>query len=538
VDYGEEPELHFAHYPSAAAVDSFVDSLAERFPRLATREIIGMSLEGRPISALTIANHAEGSHLERPALLVIAQQHAREPITSQLALYWMERLLQSYGHDDIITHLLDTRTLYVVPQVNPDGNDVFLHVDNGLRSNLRPSDLDGDGLLDEDPPEGRGLYSYQKRLVALRSAWVRGGEPFRSGWNAFHEGYATNYTFSRHLGWVDHLGRNIRQADNDGDGKTNEDGYHGVDLNRNWDTAWQEGDSRISSMLYRGTAPWSEPEVAALRDFITARPNILIGVDLHSGVDMILYPWSITRDSPPDEELLQALARAGTALVESPHTMSGHGLYLAYGTAKDWFYQQGILAITAEIFGASEVAGYRRLWPFHAYITFGSQAHRFNPAPQQITATTERWSPYMTYLLASLPGPSLKGYTVLSEDEVELTFVNTGYLSPSFTVYINGSLVEHVSWDADGSYTIALALQDGKSAELLLEHDSVVSVTTRPSPPTRFLLLREGDMIHMQKGQGYHGPLPSSLFTFGFEAPLDPWGREPWYIPGSPGRQE
>ncbi len=37
------------------------------------------------------------------------------------ALDLLDRLLHDYGQDARVTHVLDTRTFYVVPRVNPDG---------------------------------------------------------------------------------------------------------------------------------------------------------------------------------------------------------------------------------------------------------------------------------------------------------------------------------------------------------------------------------------------------------------------------------
>ena len=142
---------------------------------------------------------------------------------------------------------------------------------------------------------------------------------------------------------------------------------------------------------------------SAIRDFVLARPNIVTALDIHSGVNMILYPWSITTERPVDEAILQEVARAGSALAGAPHTMAGDGLYLGYGTSKDWFYSLGMLSVTAEVYGASYVVSYRRLWPSQAYIVNTSTAHRFNPAPQNITQNNDKWQPYLTYLLAVVP---------------------------------------------------------------------------------------------------------------------------------------
>ena len=63
--------------------------------------------------------------------------------------------------------------------------------------------------------------------------------------------------------------------------------------------------------------------------------------------------------------------------------------------------------------------------------------------------------------------------------------------------------------------------------------DSIVQIADRQPPDAYFELRREGDDILVLSGSTYTGPMPESLFPFGFEAPLDPWGTGKWYIPGN-----
>jgi len=44
--------------------------------------------------------------------------------------------------------------------------------------------------------------------------------------------------------------------------------YDGVDLNRNYDYAWELGSSQRQSEIYKGPQPFSEPETQAIRDFV------------------------------------------------------------------------------------------------------------------------------------------------------------------------------------------------------------------------------------------------------------------------------
>jgi murein tripeptide amidase MpaA len=140
----------------------------------------------------------------------------------------------------------------------------------------------------------------------------------------------------------------------------NSDGTRGVDNNRNWGFRWggQGSGSAPGSETYRGTAPFSEPENRAMRDFILDHAEIVAHIDFHSYSQLILSPWSHTEDEPeqPDRDLFRALNASMESAIEATHGKdyrSGPGgktLYLASGVAPDWSYgERGILAWTVEL---------------------------------------------------------------------------------------------------------------------------------------------------------------------------------------------
>eukprot|EP00736_Rhodelphis_marinus_P002456 Rmarinus@m.9635 len=127
----------------------------------------------------------------------------------------------------------------------------------------------------------------------------------------------------------------------------------GVDLNRNWDAHWGEGGSSHNkcSDTYMGATPFSEPETAAVRDFVNglkAKYNggVIAGIDFHCYGQLILRPygWALPNKAlPPNEAELAALGdqmKASIQAVEGTRYTSEHAaeLYVATGGADDWFY--------------------------------------------------------------------------------------------------------------------------------------------------------------------------------------------------------
>ncbi|XP_021567319.1 carboxypeptidase A5 isoform X2 [Carlito syrichta] len=67
----------------------------------------------------------------------------------------------------------------------------------------------------------------------------------------------------------------------------------GVDLNRNWKSGFggNGSNSNPCSETYHGPSPQSEPEVAAIVDFITAHGNFKVLISIHSYSQMLMYPY-------------------------------------------------------------------------------------------------------------------------------------------------------------------------------------------------------------------------------------------------------
>ncbi len=140
----------------------------------------------------------------------------------------------------------------------------------------------------------------------------------------------------------------------------------GVDPNRNWGVAWGEIGSSGSpcSQVYHGTAPFSEPETQAMRDFYFAHPLIISNIDFHSYSQLILWPYGHTTDLAPDHPLFNLL---GVQMHEAIELVHGEAydygpayttIYPVGGASIDWCYDdQGIISYTFELRPESSSGG-------------------------------------------------------------------------------------------------------------------------------------------------------------------------------------
>jgi carboxypeptidase A4 len=120
----------------------------------------------------------------------------------------------------------------------------------------------------------------------------------------------------------------------------------GVDVNRNWGYQWGFDNTGSSgqpcSESYRGAAPFSEPETAALRDFVLDRPQVRYLHDMHSYGQLILQPWGYTSALPPGHATYESLGAAMAQLIQAVHgKVYVHGpayttIYPANGVSIDW----------------------------------------------------------------------------------------------------------------------------------------------------------------------------------------------------------
>ncbi|ETV95474.1 hypothetical protein, variant 2 [Aphanomyces invadans] len=102
-------------------VNDIVPDLLTDFPHLFRTEVIGTSVEGRPIVALCLgACHAPSP--APPQALYTALHHSREPMSMMNLVFFIDHLILGLrGHDPSITALLWSRQLWFVLVVNPDG---------------------------------------------------------------------------------------------------------------------------------------------------------------------------------------------------------------------------------------------------------------------------------------------------------------------------------------------------------------------------------------------------------------------------------
>ena len=128
-------------YHNYAEMRTAIDQTAAAYPGITRVITAGLSLEGRPILAVKISDTPHADDPSKPAVVFMALHHAREHLTVEMALEVIRLFTENYGRDPALTNMVNTREIWVLPNVNPDGGeyDVATGVYQYWRKNRRPN---------------------------------------------------------------------------------------------------------------------------------------------------------------------------------------------------------------------------------------------------------------------------------------------------------------------------------------------------------------------------------------------------------------
>lgn len=272
-------------------------------------ELLALRLTNEAIpgaSQITQINGNEINQGTKPVLVLIANIHAREITTSELAMRFLSWLVEGYGTDADATWLVDWHEIWIIPTANPDGHWL---VELG---------------------EQQGDIPFFQRKNANNDA-NHNGKPDCPQWPPT--------SFSQ----------------------------YGVDLNRNHSFGWGGvgSSNEPCEQTYRGIAAASEVEVAQLEALIRAlipdqrgeaqsdpAPANTTGIfiTLHSFGELVLWPWGNTAAPAPNRADLKAIGDKFASYNKYHSCQPTTCLYATTGASDDWAYGElGIPAFTFEV---------------------------------------------------------------------------------------------------------------------------------------------------------------------------------------------
>ncbi|MFJ8213112.1 M14 family zinc carboxypeptidase [Streptomyces sp. NPDC096033] len=138
----------FRPYSGKGGLQEEILRTAQQNPGLTKVVSIGKTVQGKDILALKVTKDAGRTRDgDKPSVLYMSNQHAREWITPEMTRRLMHHTLDNYGKDARITKLVDSTELWFLLSANPDGYDYTFTSDGARlwRKNLH--DNNGDGKI-------------------------------------------------------------------------------------------------------------------------------------------------------------------------------------------------------------------------------------------------------------------------------------------------------------------------------------------------------------------------------------------------------
>jgi hypothetical protein len=111
-----------SRYHNYAEMTAEINQALTDHPTLISKRVIGRSYQNREIWAVKISDNVATDEAE-PEVLFTHHQHAREHLTVEMALYLVGMLTDEYATDTRIRNLVNSREIWIVPDMNPDGGE-------------------------------------------------------------------------------------------------------------------------------------------------------------------------------------------------------------------------------------------------------------------------------------------------------------------------------------------------------------------------------------------------------------------------------
>ncbi|XP_060949864.1 carboxypeptidase B [Limanda limanda] len=146
-DLKPSPRSHsYTKYNSFDKVQSWINSISSSNSDLISKQVIGNSYEGRPMTVLKLGKKSSST---KPAIFMDCGIHAREWISPAFCQWFVKEALSTYGSDSQMTSLLNNMDVYVLPVFNVDGYD-YTHKSNRMWRKTR-SRKSGSSCIGADP---------------------------------------------------------------------------------------------------------------------------------------------------------------------------------------------------------------------------------------------------------------------------------------------------------------------------------------------------------------------------------------------------
>jgi carboxypeptidase T len=129
-----------SRYHNYAEMTAEINQARSDHPAILSVGTIGRSYENRTMPLVKISDNV-GTDENEPEVLFTCNIHAREHLTVEMCLRVIARFTDGYGTDQTVTNFVNTKEIWLVPTMNPDGAeyDIASGSYRGWRKNRQPN---------------------------------------------------------------------------------------------------------------------------------------------------------------------------------------------------------------------------------------------------------------------------------------------------------------------------------------------------------------------------------------------------------------
>jgi hypothetical protein len=113
-------------YHSYSGMVTELQRIANTYPSIAKLFDLGAAYQGNHIYALKISDNVNTEDPTEPDVFFFGEHHAREWPSMEIPLFYCDTLTKAYASNQTIRDLVNSREIWIVPTVNPDGH-VYSH---------------------------------------------------------------------------------------------------------------------------------------------------------------------------------------------------------------------------------------------------------------------------------------------------------------------------------------------------------------------------------------------------------------------------
>jgi len=135
---GEGETFSFDQYHDYGEIKAELDIISTEHQSITRMVSLGRTWEGRDIMALRVTDRPLEEETDEADILIMGAHHANELPSAEVPMFILKFLVENYAANHTVRTLVDSRDIWFVPLVNPDGRDFAMQQDLTWRKNRMP----------------------------------------------------------------------------------------------------------------------------------------------------------------------------------------------------------------------------------------------------------------------------------------------------------------------------------------------------------------------------------------------------------------